>query len=110
MVIGGFFKGDDGKSYLGDIIGGLALFQAVEIVPAEKKGDGPDYAITTPHGELGVAWKETSRKGNEYLAVKLDSPFFTAPVHCALVKQSGTAFRGEYVLVWNRKTEKPETV
>lgn len=99
MEIGEFFYDEEAGSYIGDIMGGLALLQAVKIVPIEKKGEGPDYRIVTPHGELGAAWRKTSGKGNAYLSVQLDSPFFVAPVDCALVKRG----RGEHVLLWNRE-------
>jgi uncharacterized protein (DUF736 family) len=104
MLIGKFYLREDGKTYLGEIIGGLALFQAVEIVPTEKKGQGPDYVIATPHGELGAAWTKTSKAGKAYLSVKLDSPFLPEPVNCALIKQQD----GSHNLVWNRKVEEEQ--
>jgi uncharacterized protein (DUF736 family) len=51
----------------------------IRITATDRKG--VDYLVTlSSRGiELGVAWKKTSGKGNEYVSVKLDSPFLPAP-------------------------------
>jgi uncharacterized protein (DUF736 family) len=100
MIIGNF-KLTDG-AYVGTlpaIVGG----NFARIAPTDKKG--VDYAVTiagTPI-ELGVAWKKTSSKGNEYVSVKLDSPMLPAPVNCALIKQADG-----FALIWNRREAEDE--
>jgi uncharacterized protein (DUF736 family) len=103
MIIGKFTL--EKETYTGDIVAGFGALAAVAITPAATNGPGgPDYRVVTIYGELGAAWKKTSAKGNEYLSVKLDSPFLPAPVNCALVRQSGNT----HALVWSRET-RPET-
>jgi uncharacterized protein (DUF736 family) len=50
-----------------------------------------------------VAWNKTSGNGNEYVSVKLDSPFLPAPANCSLVKQTDG-----YALLWNRAKPKAD--
>jgi uncharacterized protein (DUF736 family) len=97
MIIGKFTY--DNGSFTGDIIAGFMALPGVAIKPVTSAGEGrPDYRVTTCCGELGAAWKKTSAKANEYLSVKLDSPFLPAPVNCALIKQ----LDGSHALIWSR--------
>ena len=98
MIIGKFQQ-EDGV-YVGNIVsfGGTT---PVRIAPTELKGIDCLVTIAGSGLDLGIAWKKTSAKGNDYLSVKLDSPLFPAPVNCALVKQSDG-----YALIWDR--EKPK--
>lgn len=91
MIIGKFTEKNG--TFIGNVICGLAALPAT-IKPLER---GPDYLVTTPYGELGAAWRRKSGKGNDYLSVRLDSPFLPAPVNCALVRQVDG-----YALVWSR--------
>ena len=79
MIIGKFQQED------GVYVGSIPTFTAspaVRIVPTELTGI--DYTVTIAGVgiDLGVAWKKTSAKGNEYLSVKLDSPFLPAAINC----------------------------
>ena len=97
MIIGKFTF-EDG-SYTGDIIAGFGALTGVAIEPvATARAGQPDYRVVTPYGELGAAWKKKSSKGNEYLSVKLDSPFLLASINCALIRQSERS----HALVWSR--------
>ena len=96
MNIGKFQKEE--KTFVGNILG-LNAPAAVCVTPTDLKGI--DYTVTAYGLDLGVAWKKKSAKGNDYLSIKLDNPFLTAPVNCALVKQSDG-----YALIWER--EKPK--
>jgi uncharacterized protein (DUF736 family) len=100
MIIGKFQQED------GVYVGSIPTFTAspaVRIVPTELTGI--DYTVTIAGVgiDLGVAWKKTSAKGNEYLSVKLDSPFLPAAINCALVKQNDG-----YALKWDREKPKAE--
>jgi uncharacterized protein (DUF736 family) len=104
MIIGKFTLEKD--TYVGDIVAGFGALAAVAITPAVANGPGgPDYRVRTTFGELGAAWKKTSAKGNEYLSIKLDSPFLPAPVNCALIRQAGNS----HALVWSRDS-RPESI
>jgi uncharacterized protein (DUF736 family) len=38
-----------------------------------------------PHqADIGAAWKKTSRKGRDYISVKLDDPSFPAAIYATL--------------------------
>ena len=119
MIIGTFKAEGDG--YTGQIDAlGLAVIDITFRPIKDKKIDGPDFIITgigelsdtedlnvsmhaVIHGptyDIGAAWKKTDETGKPYLAVKLDSPAFAAPIHCALV---GPGNKGRYQLRWTRK-------
>lgn len=72
--------------------------------PAKSGGNGPDFVVLAKPPvdnadyELGAAWSKTSKKGNAYLSVKLDSPALARLINCALTRQQD----GSYALVWNR--------
>jgi uncharacterized protein (DUF736 family) len=100
MIIGKFQQED--RVYFGTLTGLSTAEPVVCIAPTDQKGI--DYTVTIAGIglDLGVAWKKTSAKGNDYLSVKLDSPFLPAPANCALVKQADG-----FALIWDR--EKPKT-
>ena len=102
MIIGTFKAEGDG--YTGQIDAlGLAVIDITFRPIKDKKINGPDFIITgiselsdiedlnvlmhaVIHGptyDVGAAWKKTDETGKPYLAVKLDSPAFAAPIHCA---------------------------
>ena len=100
MIIGKFQQED------GVYVGSIASFAAavpVRIVPTDLKGIDYMVTIVGQNLDLGVGWKKTSAKGNDYVSVKLDSPFLPAPANCALVKQSDG-----YGLIWDREKPKAE--
>lgn len=96
MIIGKF-QHEDGV-YTGSVPAFTGPSLPVQIAPTDQKGI--DYRVTLGESgiELGVAWKRTSEKGNEYVSVKLDSPFMAEPANCALVKKADG-----FALLWNRK-------
>ena len=119
MIIGTFKAEGDG--YTGQIDAlGLAVIDITFRPIKDKKIDGPDFIITgigelsdiedltfptlaVIHGptyDVGAAWKKIDETGKPYLAVKLDSPAFAAPIHCALV---GPNNKDRYRLIWTRK-------
>jgi uncharacterized protein (DUF736 family) len=93
MIIG-TFQHENGI-YAGTVPS-IAGSSPVRLAPTDKKG--VDYAVTLAGAELGVAWKKTSGKGNEYLSVKLDAPNLPAAVNCALIRQAEG-----FALIWNRR-------
>jgi uncharacterized protein (DUF736 family) len=99
MIIGKFQQ--ENGVYVGSVTG-LGPSLAIRIAPTDLKGI--DYMVTVPGAdtELGIGWKRTSGKGNEYVSVKLDSPFLPAPANCALVKQKD----GSHALLWDRPKAK----
>jgi uncharacterized protein (DUF736 family) len=99
MIIG-TFQHENGI-YAGSVPS-IAGSSPVRLAPTDKKG--VDYAVTLAGAgtELGVAWKKTSSKGNEYLSVKLDAPNLPAAVNCALIKQAEG-----FALIWNRREPVP---
>jgi uncharacterized protein (DUF736 family) len=121
MIVGTFKA--EGDRYTGQIDAlGLAVTDITFRPVKDKKSDDLDFIITgigeltdieypdfstyqTVHGptyDLGAAWKKTDETGKPYLAVKLDSPAFAAPIDCALV---GPNKKGHYRLIWTRKNQ-----
>jgi uncharacterized protein (DUF736 family) len=86
MIIGNFTFIDEG--YSGLILAPGGFINPVRITPVA--GKGVDNTSTVDGGvvDLGVAWKRHSGKtGKAYLSVRLDSPFLSAPINCALIEQ-----------------------
>src|SRR4051794_30744722 len=107
MIIGKFTQ--QGEVYVGNLYGiGFAIEHVVFGPVSAKQGNGPDFFVTgAPHGEeaatdFGAAWSKTSKAGNAYLSVKLDSRVLAMPINGALTRQQD----GSYILVWNRKETK----
>lgn len=98
MIIGTFTQ--DAAGFAGTLVT-LTKRQPLTFVPASR---GADYQVTIDGIEVGAAWKKTSREGNPYLSVKLDSPFLSAPVHCALIGQGD----GTHALIWSRDERKAD--
>lgn len=95
----GQFKRDDKGFIAGSIASPFGILRGVSFEPIQQKGNGPDYIVTTDAGELGAAWKKTSKNGNAYLSVSLRSPFLPAPVNAALLES--TREPGTFALVWD---------
>jgi uncharacterized protein (DUF736 family) len=107
MIIGKFIQ--QGEVYAGNLYGiGFTIPHVVFGPVSAKQGNGPDFVVTgapqedKPATELGAAWAKTSKAGNAYLSVKLDSPVLVTPINGALTRQQD----GSYALVWNRKEAK----
>jgi uncharacterized protein (DUF736 family) len=100
-TIGTFTK--DGDLYAG-IIRTLAFTASVTIEPvSSKRGDkSPDYRVfchSSGSGEIGAAWKKSSKDRADYLSVGLDDPSFLVPINCRLVK---TGAEHGHTLLWER--------
>jgi uncharacterized protein (DUF736 family) len=62
--------------------------------------NGADYRLMTDNGcEVGAGWKKTAKYGKSYVSVRLDSPFLSAPMNCALFGNKD----GSHSLVWQRE-------
>ena len=97
-TIGTFSKKDN--SWTGTIRTMTINVKATFLPMKEKRSsDAPDYRVFAGGAELGAAWKEQSKDGADYLAVRLDDPSFDKPVRAAFFidEAAGTA-----ALVWNR--------
>jgi uncharacterized protein (DUF736 family) len=101
MIIGKFTQQDGG--YTGSLPAFTGQSLSIRIAPTDQKG--VDYLVTLSSSgiELGVAWNRTSKKGNAYVSVKLDSPFLPAPANCSLIKQTEG-----YALLWERAKPKAD--
>jgi uncharacterized protein (DUF736 family) len=87
MIIGKFQQ--ENGVYVGSVPAFTGPSLPIRIAPTDRKG--VDYLVTLAGSgiELGVAWKRiSSKKGKEYVSVKLDSPFLSEPANCALIKQA----------------------
>jgi uncharacterized protein (DUF736 family) len=98
-------KHKDG-SFGGTLI--LPSLAGAEIViePVEKKKPtAPDYRAYIGDFESGAAWKRTSKKGNDYLSLKLIDPTFHASVMYPVLLKSDDG----YSLDWSptRKIKTP---
>ena len=49
--------------------------------------------------KLALAGKKTAKDGKTYVSVRLDSPFLSAPMNCALFGNKD----GSHSLVWQRE-------
>lgn len=96
MIIGQFTKNENGF-IVGSYATPFGTVHGVSFEPITQKDNGPTHRMTVDNGELGAAWTKTSAKGNEWLSVKISSPFLPAPIHCALLES--TRNPGTYNLV-----------
>lgn len=98
MTIIGTFILDDGA--FEGAIQTLTLDVITHIRPTEKVGKwDPDYRVYGPNGDIGAAWKKSSKGKDTYLEVKLDDPIFPAPLSCVLAGSEHTVL---HRLVWKR--------
>lgn len=94
--LGTFKKMDDG-GFEGEIATLTVKAAKVAIRKVEKRGDGPDFRVSSGKAEIGAAWSGESKDGRPYLTVKLDDPSFAAPAYCRLVEGEQ-----ECALIWSR--------
>ena len=100
----GSFTAKDGK-YTGTIRT-MTINVKAQLVPNKDKANqsAPDYRVYAGGAELGAAWREESKDGeNPYLSVRLDDPSFAAPVRAAFFEnlKDGTG-----VMIWTRQRQK----
>jgi len=75
-TIANMTKHEDG-SFSGTLILPSLAGAEISIKPVEKKkATAPDYRAYIGEFESGAAWKSTSKKGNDYLSLKLIDPTF----------------------------------
>lgn len=70
----------------------------------------PDYSIHLNDAdgpEVGAAWKRSSERAGEYIAVALDDPALPAPFRANLFQQDHD--RKVWVLTWNRQSKREGT-
>ena len=95
--IGSFKK--DGNGYSGTIQT-LTINAAITLEPVRSRNEkAPDFRVLAGLAEIGIAYRKTSEKGNEYLSVLLDDPSFPRPIWSNLL----LAGKGDYPLMWDRK-------
>ena len=76
----------------------LSLKAKITVTPTNADGENtPDFRVMTGKSEIGAGWVRKSKKGKEYICLKLDDPIFAAPVYANLIERDG-----KHVLIWNR--------
>ena len=99
--IGTFKK--DGIGYSGRIHT-LTINAEVTLEPVRSSNEkAPDFRVHMGLGEVGIAYKKTSEKGNEYISVLLDDPGFAKPFWCNLLSNSKS---DALPLMWDRPKPK----
>jgi uncharacterized protein (DUF736 family) len=95
--IGSFTRSEDGT--LNGTIKTLTLDLKARFVPvdANTNDKAPALRLLAGSTEIGAAWRRISKDNTTYHAVKLDDPFFPAPVYANLVDRDGSL-----ALVWSR--------
>ena len=76
------------------------VFKAIDGDPAK---DQPVYRIHADGAEIGAAWKYTSKKGVDFLSVRLDDPSFADAISARLFPAEDG-----FDLVWSRPARKAE--
>jgi uncharacterized protein (DUF736 family) len=100
MTIIGNFKLTADGTYAGEI-STLTIQRKLRLVPTDATGSkAPDLRVFAGRGEIGVAWRKTSRGGDTYFAVKLDDPSFPAPIWANLVESKQEV--AVHNLLWDR--------
>jgi len=101
MQIGTFKK--DGIGYSGKIET-LTLKANVTLEPNRSSGaNGPAFRVFLGIHEVGIAFKKTSEKGNEYISVLIDDPAFAKSIWANLITSSKS---DELPLMWDRPKPK----
>jgi uncharacterized protein (DUF736 family) len=91
-----------GAGFLGRIET-LTLRAELTLEPIRSRSDkAPDFRVFNNTIEIGVAYRRTSERGNEYLAVLLDDPAFNKPIRCNLLLGG----HEELPLMWDRPKAK----
>jgi uncharacterized protein (DUF736 family) len=76
----------------------LTLKAKVRLEPQEKSNDkSPDFKVYSGAIDIGAAWVNQSKEGNDYVSIILDDPSFANSIQARLV-----ASGDEYLLIWKR--------
>ena len=99
-IIGTFTKTDN--KFVGEIET-LSLKAELKIIPTGLEGENnPNFRVMTGNSEIGAGWTRLSKKGNDYISLKLDDPIFGASFYASLVERED-----KHVLIWSpQKTVK----
>jgi uncharacterized protein (DUF736 family) len=104
-AIGNFKK--VGNDFHGEIITLYLQATGVRIIAESNRSNenAPSYRVYVGRAEIGAAWSKRSEEGRDYLSLKLDDPFFNAPIYANLFDDEG----GEgYTLLWSRPRKNGE--
>ena len=98
----GTFKKAGTNAYTGTITT-LAINTEISLEPVRSSNDkAPDFEVFAATTQVGIAYKKTSEKGNEYISLLLDDPTFAKPFWCNLLLSD----REEFPLMWERPRKK----
>ncbi len=64
----------------------------------------PDYRVFNDLYDVGIAYRKTSEKGNQYISIMMDDPAFAKPIWCNLLLSD----RSELPLMWERAKPKAQ--
>lgn len=76
---------------------------------ASDTPNAPNYSVHLNDAdgpEVGAAWKRTSERAGEYVAVMLDDPVFTSPFRANLFQQDHD--KKVWLMSWNRQSKREE--
>ena len=100
--IGSFKK--VGSEFQGEIVTLSVQAKGVRIV-AENNHSGknaPSHCVYVARAEIGAAWSKALRRGPRLPSVKLDDPWFNAPIYANLFHdEDGDG----YTLIWSRPSK-----
>ena len=95
-----------GSGYCG-IIETLTIKAEVTLEPLRSNSEkAPDFRVYKGSGEVGIAFRKTSEKGNEYISVLFDDPSFAKPIWANLLL--GKDALENLPLMWDRPKAKKD--
>ena len=108
MIIGTFAYQRSQDTYSGTL-SSLTADIKLSLAPVESKNaKSPSHRVfaetTSGKVECGAAWPQTSKAGQDYLAVRLDDPTWPKALSCALVPGENK----DFILIWQRESAKPD--
>jgi uncharacterized protein (DUF736 family) len=99
----GTFKKAGTNAYTGKIET-LTINAEISLEPVRSSNDkAPDFEVFAGTTQVGIAYKKTSDRGNEYISLLLDDPTFAKPFWCTLFLNENGA---ECPLMWERPRKK----
>lgn len=87
----------------------FTLYREVTLVPVDASDaeNVPDYRLHNGNEEgpeIGAGWKRTGEKAGEYIALIIDDPALSQPIHANLFRDSDTVWS----LHWNRVSKRDD--
>jgi uncharacterized protein (DUF736 family) len=105
MQIGTFKK--MGVGYEGQLHT-LTLKSSLTFEPTRNGGaKAPAFRVMNGIREVGIAFKKTSVKGNDYLLVLIDDPAFSKPIWANLITSTENS---DIPLMWDRPQPKQQAI